>query len=83
MIDDCGEAAAVLAATPLAIRTGTSRARAYSDSPAASRASSAVGYPTTERTNPLLSVKMWPLRYPNSPPVPPFGRSRLLTMATT
>ena len=55
---------------------------AYSRSPAAARASG-VGYPTIESTIPSRIVKTLPLRYPNSPLVPPFGRSRLLTMATT
>ena len=52
-------------------------------SPAASRASSGVGNPTIERTVPSEIVQMCAFRYSNSPLVPPLGRRRLLTMATT
>jgi hypothetical protein len=55
----------------------------YSRSPAALRASSGLGNPTIERTIPSRIVQMCPFRYSNSPLVPPFGRRRLLTIATT
>jgi len=72
-------------AHPLPTRAGAMRAAgaSYSDRPAASRASSGVGNPTSDTAIPSRIVQMCPFRYSNSPLVPPLGRRRLLTTATT